>query len=75
MRDWTYYQHESLSAAVPPVFYRYWRGIAERLDQSTMTWVPVDGAGISRYIELGETMFDTITRGEIEAMIGRPLPA
>ncbi len=47
-------------------YFRRWRGVTDALDQQTMTWVPVDPAYLSRYIENGEIGLDEITRAEIE---------
>ncbi len=73
-RDWTYYQFVSLSGVNPTIFYRRWRGVTDRIDRKTMTWVSVDPMYLSRYIELGEVGLDETTRATIEADVGFTLP-
>lgn len=72
-RKWTYYQYDTV-AGPPLTYFRRWRGVTDRLDQQAMTWVAVDPAYLSRYIENDEMGLDETTRAAIEAVIGSPLP-
>ena len=73
-RAWTYYQFVSLSGVNPTIFYRRWRGVTDRIDRQTMTWVSVDPLYLSRYIENGEIGLDETTRARIETALGFTLP-
>ncbi len=72
---WTYYQFDSLTGSHPVIFYRRWRGVTDRLDRDTLTWVSVNPNYLSIYIENGEIGLDETTRKDIESAIGAPLPA
>ncbi len=64
--DWTYYRLDRILTDDPPIFFRSWRGVTDRIDRQTMTWVSLDSDPVSRYLKNGEVGFDETTRAEIE---------
>jgi len=72
--EWAYYRLDRILTDDPPIFFRSWRGVVDRLDRQAMTWVSLDSDPVSRYLKNGEVGFDETTRAAIEATIGAPIP-
>lgn len=73
-RNWQYYQFDPLTGAYPVVYFRRWRGVTDRLDRRTQSWVEIGSDHLTRYIENGEVGLDETTRSAVEAAVGSPLP-
>ena len=71
-RAWTFYRLDRILTDDPPIFFRRWRGIVDRLDRQTVAWERLDSDYLSEYIENGEIGLDETTRAEIETT---PVPA
>ena len=71
-RSWTYYAWQGGPSFTETIaLVRKWRGVYERWDTRTHSWVSTPGESTSRAIEGGDPTLDKVSEGEARRVLRR----